>query len=169
MKKIVGIFLLGAAVFTACKGNDKEQVSVVVDESKYEFFGTKFALDKEVKDSETVFEVYQTMVKGDSVPMKFSSTINEVCQKKGCWLSLDLAQDKKSFVKFKDYAFFAPMNAGGHEVVVDGKAFVSVIAVDELKHYAKDAGKTEEEIALITEPKITYGFMADGIAIKKAK
>ena len=38
-----------------------------------------------------------------------------------------------------------------------------------LKHYAEDAGKSEEEIALITEPIYELGFIADGVIIKNWK
>jgi hypothetical protein len=34
-----------------------------------------------------------------------------------------------------------------------------------LKHYAEDAGKSEEEIAQITEPSYDLGFTADGVII----
>jgi hypothetical protein len=35
-----------------------------------------------------------------------------------------------------------------------------------LKHYAEDAGKTEKEIAQITEASYKLGFTADGVIIK---
>ncbi len=60
-----------------------------------------------------------------------------------------------------------PLNADNKEVIVDGRAFVTEISVKELQHYAKDAGKTEEEIANITEPKFTYAFEADGVLMKE--
>ena len=103
----------------------------------------------------------------DTLEVKFNSEINEVCQKKGCWMTLDLADDKEAFVKFKDYGFFVPKNAQDKEVVVNGKAFISVESVDDLKHYAKDAGKSQAAIDSITEPKVTYSFMADGVLIAK--
>jgi hypothetical protein len=39
--------------------------------------------------------------------------------------------------------------------------------VAQLRHYAEDAGKSKEEIAKITEPKIELTFMADGVIVKK--
>ena len=59
-----------------------------------------------------------------------------------------------------------PLNAEG-EVVVNGKAFVTETTVDELRHYAEDAGKSEEEIAAITESKFEYRFLADGVLLKQ--
>ena len=41
------------------------------------------------------------------------------------------------------------------------------VSVADLKHYAEDAGKSEDEIAKITEPKIEYAFEANGVLIKR--
>ena len=74
--------------------------------------------------------------------------------------------ENKVMVKFKDYGFFMPLNAKG-EVVINGKAYVSETSVDELRHYAEDAGKSKEEIAAITETQRTYSFEADGVLLKQ--
>ena len=76
-------------------------------------------------------------------------------------------EDKNIMVRFKDYGFFVPLDASGKEVIVKGKAYVNKVSVADLKHYAEDAGKSEEEIAEITEPKIEYAFEANGVLIKK--
>ena len=60
-----------------------------------------------------------------------------------------------------------PLDSDNKEVIVRGKAFVTETSVKELQHLAKDAGKTDEEIALITQPKLTYAFEADGVLMKK--
>jgi hypothetical protein len=36
-----------------------------------------------------------------------------------------------------------------------------------LKHYAKDAGKSQAAIDSIIKPETTYSFLADGVLIKK--
>lgn len=82
-------------------------------------------------------------------------------------MAMELPGGKESFVKFKDYAFFVPLNAAEQEAIISGKAFISETSVAQLKHYAKDGGKSETEIAKITEPKIEYKFMADGVLISK--
>lgn len=46
-------------------------------------------------------------------------------------------------------------------------AYKSQTSVEELRHYAEDAGKSKEEIESITEPRIEYTFMADGVYLKK--
>ncbi|MCA4806966.1 DUF4920 domain-containing protein [Myroides odoratimimus] len=170
MKKIFFLLLTTAVVFTSCKENNQETVDkVVYNQEDYQFFGQEFELSDQVKDKEYMLAKYKDLKQGDTLKVAFFSDIQQVCQKKGCWMSLALDQDQASFVKFKDYGFFAPMNSSGHKAIVDGKAFVSIIPIDELKHYAKDAGKSQQEIDQITEDKVVYNFLADGIAIEKEK
>lgn len=129
-------------------------------------FGDKIAADKALT-KEQMYSKYKNLKAGDTVAVKFKTQIKDVCQKKGCWMSLQLPEEKESFVKFKDYAFFVPLNATGQDAIVSGKAFVSETSVAQLRHYAKDGGESEAEINKITEPKRTYGFLADGVLISK--
>lgn len=145
-----------------------KEVKVETEEPKVEFasFGSKFKENK-VLSKEDMLKKYKSMKKGDTLTVQFKSKIKDVCKKKGCWMSMDLPNDKESFVRFKDYGFFVPLNADNSNAIVTGRAYLDVITVDELKHYAKDGGKSEEEIAKITEPKVTYAFQADGVLIEK--
>ncbi|SEQ41644.1 protein of unknown function [Hyunsoonleella jejuensis] len=108
---------------------------------------------------------YASMAEGDSIDTKMKAKVNKVCQAKGCWMTLDLGEDKEVMVKFKDYGFFVPKDIAGKEVVINGKAYIKEVSVDEQRHYAEDAGKSAEEIAEITEPKRTYSFEADGVLV----
>ena len=80
-------------------------------------------------------------------------------------MKLKLENDEQVMVKFKDYGFFMPKNIAGKEVIVNGKAYVTEVSVEEQRHYAEDAGMSSEEIAMITEPKKTYSFEADGVLL----
>ena len=133
---------------------------------KYAAFGSKITADKALS-KEQMTQKYASLKKSDTINVKFKSKIMSVCKKKGCWMKMDLADSKESFIRFKDYGFFVPLNADNSEAVVSGKAFLDVISVDELKHYAKDGGKPQEEIDKITQPKITYAFQADGVLIQE--
>ncbi|MGB0402715.1 MAG: DUF4920 domain-containing protein [Salibacteraceae bacterium] len=95
-----------------------------------------------------------------------SGKINNCCQKKGCWMKVDLGEEKEVFVKFKDYGFFMPLDCEGSTAIMQGKAYAETISVEELQHYAEDAGKSAEEIAAITEPETKYSFMAEGVILK---
>lgn len=170
MKYVVLTLGLLALAMTSCGKKQEQQAEpevVTAPAKEYENFGQALDATQAVLSKEEMAKKFNLLKEGDTIQVAFTSTIKEVCQKKGCWMQVDLDQEKSGFIRFKDYGFFAPMNAAGHEVVMQGKAFVSVVSIDELKHYAKDAGKSEAEIAAITEPKVTYAFEADGIAIAK--
>jgi hypothetical protein len=92
--------------------------------------------------------------------------IKEVCQAKGCWMTLDMGDGELLRVKFKDYAFFVPKDAAGKTAIVQGTAQKETISVDELRHLAEDAGKTENEINSITNPKEELTFVAEGVIIR---
>jgi hypothetical protein len=98
---------------------------------------------------------------------KVTGKVVEVCTKKGCFMKLAQADGKTVMVQFTDYAYFMPQNIVGKEVVVEGKAKVNETPVERLQHYAKDAGKTDAEIAMIKEPKKDVAIMADGVLVVK--
>ncbi|MDO5615202.1 MAG: DUF4920 domain-containing protein [Cruoricaptor ignavus] len=89
----------------------------------------------------------------------------EVCPKKGCWITVENNENEKFFVKMKDYAFFVPTALIGKTVVLNGNAEVKEISVEEAKHYAEDAKKSEAEIDAITAPQKEIRFLASGIEV----
>lgn len=167
MKKIILLLAISLTVFS-CK-NEVKSVETTVEDPKpeiaYASFGEKIT-DADVLTSERIMEHYKALKVGDTVNTKIKGKIIEVCSKKGCWMTLDIDGDNEVMVKFKDYGFFMPLNAEG-DVVLNGKAFVTETAVEELRHYAEDAGKSAEEIAAITDPKFEYRFEADGVLLKE--
>ncbi|MEC4003696.1 DUF4920 domain-containing protein [Flavobacterium sp. SUN052] len=170
MKKIKIILVIAFILFginsNAQKNVKKAKSEVAINTNDYASFGEKFDA-KKVLTKEQMFKKYKSLKKGDSIAVKFGTKINSVCKKKGCWMKLDLGNGETAFVRFKDYSFFVPLNADGSEALVNGYAFIDVVSVDELKHYAKDAGKSQAEINKITKPEITYSFTATGVLIKK--
>ncbi|GLB53862.1 hypothetical protein NBRC110019_29030 [Neptunitalea chrysea] len=158
MKKL---FVMCATLFVlaSCK-KEKEVV--------YKSFGDEIVSSGAISTSELT-EDYKHLKAGDTIDVKFEGTIESVCQKKGCWMKVGLEQGEETFIRFKDYGFFVPMNASNKQTVVSGKAFVTETSVDELKHYAKDAGKSDAEITAITEPKREYAFLASGVLIEEPK
>ena len=101
----------------------------------------------------------------DTLNITFQSKTTGVCKKKGCWMTLDMPESQDIKVTFKDYGFFVPKDLDDQKVIVKGKGFLKEVSVDEQKHYAKDAGKSEKEIAAIDTPKKEYRFIATGVAI----
>ena len=101
----------------------------------------------------------------DSAQVKLVGKASAVCQAKGCWMTLPTADGKEMRVRFRDYAFFVPKDLSGHEVVVSGWAYRSTVPKSELQHYAKDAGKTDQEVAAITQDEQQLTFLADGVRV----
>jgi hypothetical protein len=170
MKKYIAILAV-VVLFTSCNqattnkdnGRDTAFAKAEVQQSPYNSYGAKIEAEGAMKPAEVV-EQYAALKEGDTALVKFEAPINSVCAAKGCWMRLD-AGEEEVFVKFKDYGFFVPLDATG-EAIVEGKAYLEEVSVDELQHMAKDAGKTEAEIAAITAPKRELRFMADGVLIK---
>ncbi len=70
-------------------------------------------------------------------------------------------------ITFKDYALFMPKDLAGKEVVIHGVAKTTTVSVEDLRHYAQDAGKSEKEIKAINKPETKLAFEADGVAIQQ--
>ena len=134
-------------------------------EENMAFYGDSFELN-DANNSEQVLDIFSNMTDGETSPVKFRGEVSSVCQVKGCWMVLELEGDEQLQVTFKDYSFFVPTDIVGKEVVVKGEAMVAVISEEERRHYAKDAGKSEEEIQAITGSKKSYALTASGVMIE---
>ncbi len=110
-----------------------------------------------MKKLETQAEVKGVVVKG---------TIAQVCQAEGCWMKLKNGAGEDMMVKFKDHAFLVPKDIAGKSAVVYGTARKKTVSVDEQRHLAEDAGKSSEEIAAITAPKIEVRIDATGVVVE---
>lgn len=169
MKRI--LFLLALSFITfGCKNEKTEEKPLAEVEEiaiNYQTFGDKIS-DENVLSKAEMIEKYKALKPGDTVNVKFASTVKEVCQKKGCWMNLDM-NGEEAMVRFKDYGFFMPKDITGQEIIVNGKAYVEEMSVEDQRHYAEDGGKTADEIAAITEPKRTLAFEADGVLIPEVE
>lgn len=163
------IFFLTVLVVLFASCSDKKKDSFAIDETllkEYDDFGAKISSGK-VLYADLISEKYENMTPGDTVDIAFTGTVNAVCKAKGCWMKIALNDGKETMVKFKDYGFFVPKDIENDTVIVRGKAFVSEMSVEDQRHFASDAGKSEAEIAAITQPKKTYSLVADGVLVKK--
>lgn len=98
--------------------------------------------------------------------VKLEGEIIATCEKKGCWMTMKMEDGEEIRVTFKDYGFFVPTSgAEGKRAIIEGEAVKEITDVETLQHFALDAGKSEEEIAAITEPKEEYNFVATGVII----
>ena len=106
-------------------------------------------------------------VTGDTVATKVFGHISASCKHSGCWMDLDLGNDNALHVTFKDESFTIPLDAAGKNAIAEGVAVRELIPVEKLKNFAREDGKSEEEIAAITEPVYAYEFIANGVLIEE--
>ncbi|MEC3965099.1 DUF4920 domain-containing protein [Flagellimonas halotolerans] len=145
------IFLLGV-LMVSCKQEVMQG----------DYFGEQFEISKKASKTSAPFNKISGK---DSLQTQIVGEIKEVCQAKGCWMKVQLESNDEVFVRFKDYGFFVPKDAAGKKVVMDGAAFFEEMSVEDQKHYAKDEGASEDELAQITTPKKTLRFEAEGVLI----
>lgn len=162
MKKY--FFFLAASIMMG--GCDHSQHQHGAPTSDVNFYGEQFDPANAISADSVM-----AMLNGkDSVQVKFSGVIKETCANEGCWMDVKLANGETIFVKMKDHNFFVPTTgAADLQCTVNGWAYRSVTSVEDLKHYAQDAGKTQAEIDAITAPKEGITFVAEGVAIKGYK
>jgi hypothetical protein len=163
MKKIF-YAVVCTAILASCGGKKGTENKSENDSTKtsYQYFGDTITEDNAIKGG----DLMAFMNDKDSANVKFSATIAEVCQKKGCWMDVDLGGGDFLTVRFLDYAFFMPKDAAGKTAVMDGYCNKTIETVEWLKHKAKDAGKPQSYIDSIATPDTTYEFMASGVIIK---
>lgn len=157
------LFLTAIVILALTACNTQAAKTVTNKEVKGQTYGAKITADGARSYSELL-----TQLQGkDSIATKFVGTVESVCQMKGCWMTIvkEKTNQPEMMVKFKDYAFFVPKDIAGRKVILQGYAFREVTPVDELRHYAEDAGKSKEEIEKITQPKEELKFMASGVLL----
>lgn len=160
MRKILGsAFILGALTLNSCasevKSEEKEMIA----------YGPAKV---DVKKAVSVQEVLSKM-ENDKTEKEFTfeADIEEVCSNAGCWINVKNAAGKELMVRFKDHFTIPIKTKIGTHAFLHGVAYWDTIPVDLLQHFAEDAGKSEEEIAKITEPSFELSFEADGITFEK--
>ena len=131
---------------------------------EYSFFGEQI----EDQVTHTYASVYESAQNAAVENVILDGVITQTCAKKGCWMDVKMAEGDTMMVRFKDYGFFVPKEgAEGLRTVMRGKAKMDAISVDLLRHYAEDAGKSEDEVMAITEPRFVLEFIADGVLIEQ--
>ncbi len=126
--------------------------------------GMIFGEKVEAVDAIKVSDLPATLEKNEKAIVKVEGKVVEVCKAEGCWLRMETATGTM-LIKLKDHAFLVPLSMNGKTIVAQGTASTKTTSVEMLRHYAEDAGKSKEEIAMITEPKKEMVMQATGILV----
>lgn len=165
MKKILAIAL--SLSLLACQSQEKSSETEKAEGGNTDlpigFFGEEITPSGAL----SLTSLVASLEKSEEFEGKIVGEIKDVCAMKGCWMTIDLPNGETMRVTFKDYGFFVPKNAQGFPVIIEGVASKKIIDVATLKHYAEDAGKSQEEIDAINSPKVEYAFEAKGVIIQE--
>lgn len=145
MRATLVLVLAAAVVASGCATRD----------TRYTHFGEPMKIAD--RDTIPIESLMASAEKYDGTLVRVSGVVDEVCQHKGCWITMKPAGAEDSlFVKFtypvEPDARLIPLDAVGRPVIVEGKLTIEEISEDEAKHMAEDAGKSESEIAAIQGP-----------------
>ena len=154
------LFVATTCIFTSCSSVEITEDAL----SDFDYFGDTIDVNNTTKLSNILGQMESGT---DSVFATFSAPITSICQKKGCWMELDLGNGENALVRFEDYGFFVPMNAVGELAILEGAMTIDTLSVEWLKHQASDAGKSDSLIASITDYEISYSILASGVALEQ--
>ena len=161
---ITGLFGCGAQEQPKLEAANIEGTAESTSKTSYISYGSKI----KAEGAQKIEELNTKMQGKDTLLIKLEALIKETCSKKGCWMTVDIGGEDDMMVRFADYGFFVPTDGQkGKTAIFEGKAFRETVDVETLKHYAEDAGKSQEEINQITESEITIAFIAEGVIIKE--
>jgi len=147
-------FLLLISVLIGCASVKSEYGIVKVDETA----------------SISVAELVSRMDKSkDPQTLTIKAPLSAVCQNAGCWVQVAKPDGKPLMVRFKNHFTIPPTTPLGTESYIHGVAYWDTVSVKMLRHYAEDAGKSQEEINKITQPEFKLNFEGDGIKLVSEK
>ena len=77
--------------------------------------------------------------------VKVEGTVRQVCQMKGCWLTLEAEAGPDVRIRVPktgtgEYLYTVPTDLSGRRVVVEGKLEESTLSEAERRHYAEESG-----------------------------
>ncbi|MGK7389396.1 MAG: DUF4920 domain-containing protein [Candidatus Cyclobacteriaceae bacterium M2_1C_046] len=141
---------------------DKNRTAEVNSDPEHKNYGEMVQTASAINVSEMLEELE---IK-DSLLITVKGEITSTCKKKGCWMNVKLPNGDEMRVTFKDYGFFVPKEGvEGKTAVFEGYVTQTVVDEETRRHFAKDAGKSEEEINSIVGDEEKLTFVADGVVI----
>lgn len=165
MKKIILLFTIAFSTIIFAQEAAKKMGPPEGNAAVGDLYGSQVSAKAE-KTAITPAKLDQKLKKSKKIEnVAVKGKVTDVCDKKGCWLTVETENNEKFFVKMKDYGFFVPTSLKGKNVVLEGNAETKIISVDEQKHYAEDAKKSQAEIDAISKPQEEIRFVANGIKV----
>ena len=111
-------------------------------------------------DAEKTLSLTAAIETGETTAHRMTGIIQEVCQKKGCFMVL-AEGSHYARVTFQDYGFFVPKDSSGRNAVVYGTLTRQTLSKDEANHYETDVGRTGNHAGDVDE----YSIVARSVRI----
>lgn len=124
-----------------------------------EKFGQLTLAESSARPLKTVMSEYK---EGANAPVLVKGTVKKVCEKKGCWMTLE-DQGESVRVFFKGYSFFVTQKIKDRTALAEGVLLKKVRTEAEQKHLLEDAGESAKTIAAVKGDKVFFEFEATGI------
>jgi len=97
--------------------------------------------------------------------VKVKGEVQDACRSEGCWLELATSSGETVFVTYKDKAFTIPQKLKGRTLIIEGRAYVDSVSIEDLQKEAREEGMSETEWQAITEPEYSLAIEAAGVLI----
>lgn len=157
------IYLFLIAGLTSCSFFTNQEAEVEEDNAPEQ---TTYGANVEENKAIDIRTMMKQLEGKDSAYVAVKGEITATCKMKGCWMKIQLPDENEMRVSFKDYSFFVPKEGvEGKTAVFEGYVKRSVISEEERRHFARDEGKSEEEINSISGVEEKLSFVADGVII----
>lgn len=112
-------------------------------------------------------EVLKSPNKYEGKTVAVEGVIVRSCKMEGCWMELAPSKDAQSVrVKFKDHAFFIPLDSAGMKAKAEGVFSIKTLSKAEVDHLMNEDGAKFENInknGSVTE----ISFEASGVELSK--
>lgn len=139
-----------------------------IQKGEYTLFGHEEVTADAAISQEEMYKIYEET---GAFNGKVNVTINEVCQKAGCWINFKNSDNKTVMVFFRDHFTIPIEESAGKDAVLYGMLESDTLTVDFQKHLLDDAAEAGEVINQadydeITEDKIDISFDCVSILVK---
>ena len=137
----------------------------------------KFGGEQKLSDAEAV-PVSTVLASPEQYGGKYvrlTGVVSSVCPKKGCWMRVAPTGakpgDSDVFIKFPDppEGMYIPLEAVGHEAVIEGTIKNGTMSQAAARHFKQDAGASADEIEKITGPQKQVMLAQPAVAIEGVK
>jgi len=150
---LMAVVFVGGCATTKVGSCDKPCGFKAGDSSSYTYYGEKMKLAAD--KTACIKDVFANPKEYNGKFVRICGQVESVCAAKGCWMKLAYPGAKDTlFIKFSCPVDgrLIPMEAVGHQAIVEGTFTVGEISEGDARHYAEDAGKSLAEIAKIVGP-----------------